>query len=224
MKVLVISAHPDDETLGCGGALLKHKADGDALFWIIVTQPHGPQWSAKIIKRKEREIDRVSEAYGIKKYFKLRFLATKLDKVPQVDLIDRIRTAISKIKPELVYLVHGGDIHTDHQAVFGATMSVLKPFYLSRLGVRRILCYETLSSTDAAPPLSNQTFIPNVFTNITNYIEQKIKIMKLYQTEIQKDPLPRGSSAIQALARYRGATIGAKYAEAFMLIRELTQK
>lgn len=221
MNVLVISAHPDDETLGCGGALLRHKAVGDRLFWIIATQAHGSQWSAKVIKRKEQEVNRVSKAYGVEKYFRLKFPTTKLDKIPQADLIDRIRAAISKVKPELVYLVHGGDIHSDHSAVFRAATSVLKPFYMSGLGVHKILCYETLSSTDAAPPLSDRTFVPHVFTNITNYIERKIKIMKLYQTEVQNDPLPRGPSAIRALARYRGATIGVDYAEAFMLIREL---
>ena len=221
MKVLIISAHPDDETLGCGGTLLKHKAGGDALFWIIATQPHGSRWSTEIIKRKGQEIDQVSEAYGIKKYFKLGFPAAQLDKVPRGDLIKEIRAALSKVKPEVVYLVYRGDVHTDHQAVFSAAASVLKPFYMSQLGVHRILCYETLSSTDAAPPLPGRTFAPNVFTDITRYIERKIKIMKLYQTEIQKDPLPRGPSAIRALARYRGATMGVGYAEAFMLIREL---
>ena len=221
MRVTIISAHPDDETLGCGGTLLKHKAVGDTLFWIIATQAHGSRWSAKVIKRKEQEVDRVSKAYGVEKYFKLRFPTMRLDKIPQADLIDRIRAAISKVKPELVYLVHGGDVHTDHHAVFTATMSVLKPFYMTRLGVRRVLCYETLSSTEASPPLINRSFTPNVFNNIASYMEHKIEIMKLYETESQSDPLPRGPSAIRALARYRGATIGVDYAEAFMLIREL---
>ena len=45
--------------------------------------------------------------------------------------------------------------------------------------------------------------------------------MALYETEIQPDPMPRTLSAIRALARYHGATIGTEYAEAFMLVREL---
>ena len=64
-------------------------------------------------------------------------------------------------------------------------------------------------------------FLPVVFSDITAYVEDKIRIMRLYETEAQADPLPRGPSAIRALARYRGATIGVDYAEAFMLVREL---
>ena len=45
--------------------------------------------------------------------------------------------------------------------------------------------------------------------------------MDLYASESQPDPMPRGPSAIRALARYRGATVGVEYAEAFMLLREV---
>jgi len=221
MRVLVISSHPDDETLGCGGTLLKHQAAGDRLFWLIVTQGYEPKWSKEIIERKAVEVEQVAGAYGMQQHFRLDFPTARLDTVPLVDLIGHIRNVISEIRPELVYVTHDGDVHTDHHAVFTATMSVLKPFYMDRFGVRRVLCYETLSSTEAAPPHLDRTFMPNVLSNIAPYIERKIEIMALYETEVQHDPLPRGPSAIRALARYRGATIGVEYAEAFMLIREL---
>jgi len=221
MRVLAISVHPDDETLGCGGTLLRHRAVGDRISWLIVTETKEPQWSSETIEHKATEIKRIAEAYGMEGYFKLGFPAVRLDTVPQADLIDRIRDAIEEVKPDVIYLIHGGDVHTDHQAVFTATMSVLKPFYMARLGVRRILCYETLSSTEAAPALLDRLFVPNVFNDITPHIERKIEIMALYETEAQPDPLPRGAAAIRALGRYRGATIGVEYAEAFMLIREV---
>ena len=100
-------------------------------------------------------------------------------------------------------------------------MSVLKPFYMARLGVKRVLCYETLSSSDAAPPRWERAFVPNVFAEITPYIDRKIEIMRMYESEIHEDPMPRGPSAIRALARFRGAIISAQYAEAFILVREL---
>lgn len=112
-------------------------------------------------------------------------------------------------------------MNSDHAIVFTATMSVLKTFYMRKWGVRRVLSYETLSSTEAAPPLSHKLFVPNVYRDITPYIEQKVEIMGLYESETHSDPWPRGPSAILALARYRGASIGVDYAEAFMLIREV---
>jgi len=54
MRILVIAPHPDDETLGCGGTLLKHIAGGDSVAWAIVTKAHEPRWSAEVIERRDR--------------------------------------------------------------------------------------------------------------------------------------------------------------------------
>jgi LmbE family N-acetylglucosaminyl deacetylase len=221
MRALTISVHPDDETLGCGGTLLVHRADGDELFWLIVTQSHEPQWSADVIERKAAEVQNVAAAYGMVRTITLGMPTVRLDTVPQAELMDAIRGAITEVRPEVVYLVHDGDVHTDHHVVFQATLGVLKAFYMRELGVRAILSYETLSSTEAAPPQSSRSFVPTVYRDVTSHLETKIEIMRLYLSEAQPDPLPRGPSAIRALARYRGATIGVEYAEAFMLIREI---
>jgi N-acetylglucosamine malate deacetylase 1 len=221
MKVLVISVHPDDETLGCGGAILRHRENGDQIFWLIVTQANEPDWPGEVIKIKAKEVDSVSHAYGMDSYEKLGLPTIRLDTVPQADLIEKIKMAVERIRPEIVYMVHVGDVHSDHQVVFYAAMSVLRPSYMASIGVRRHLCYETLSSTEATPAMMNRAFIPNVFIDISPFLERKLQIMSLYETEVQRDPMPRGPSAIRALARYRGATIGVFYAEAFMLIREI---
>ncbi len=220
-NVLAISVHPDDETLGCGGTLLKHKAQGDTLYWLIITQAREPYWPADLIQRKAIEVERVAAAYCMKQFYKLNFLPTRLDSTPQHELIDGIRSVINKVRPQTIYLIHQGDVHTDHYAAFTATLSVVKSFYMNRFGVRRVLSYETLSSTEAAPANPSRMFIPGVYSDISLYIEEKIRIMQLYDSEIHADPLPRGPSAIRALARYRGATIGVAYAEAFMPIREV---
>ena len=100
-------------------------------------------------------------------------------------------------------------------------MSVLKPFYMKRRGVRRVLSYETLSSTDAAPAGAGRMFLPNVFSDISEHVDEKVAIMGMYETEIHAEPMPRSPSAIRALARFRGSTISTEYAEAFALVREL---
>ena len=219
MRILVISVHPDDETVGCGGAILKHKDADHSLFWLIATQAYEPGWTAETIQRKSDEVAAVAQMYQFEKVYKLGLHTAKLDTLPQVEVMTGIREVSSEVKPDWVYLINRSDIHSDHRVIFEAAMAVFKPF--KKLGVKRILCYETLSSTDAAPALLERAFVPNVFSDITPYIERKIKIMELYRTEIQQDPLPRGPSAIRALSRYRGATVGVEYAEAFMLIREV---
>lgn len=221
MRVTVISPHPDDETLGCGGTLLKHKESGDQLDWIIVTRAHSPQWDAELLDRKEREIAAVATAYGFDQVVRLGFPTMQLDSLPLENLIGSIGEAVEKTKPEQLYLIHSGDIHSDHRLVFDATMSALKAFN-RKTSVKRLLSFETLSSTEAAPANSSRAFVPNVFSDVTAFIDRKLEIMSLYETELQPFPLPRSLESIRALARYRGATVGVEYAEAFMLIRELS--
>jgi LmbE family N-acetylglucosaminyl deacetylase len=222
MRILVIAPHPDDETLGCGGSLLKHKSNGDSLSWLVATRGYEPQWSAELLERKEREIGAVAAAYGFDNTFRLNFPTVKLDQTPMEEIISSVRDAVTDCKPEWVYLNHAGDVHSDHRVLFEATMSVLKPFYLARHGVKKILSYEVFSSTDAAPVNPARAFLPNVFTDVTEFLERKLEIMGLYESELQATPLPRALDSLRALARVRGATIGVEYAEAFMLVREVS--
>ena len=219
--VLVVSMHPDDETLGCGGSILKHVDRGDEVHWVVVTQPHSPTWTDDVIEEKAREVDAVARAFRFASSRRLSFGANELERTNFNELIDALRDTIVDVSPDTVYSVSGGDIHSDHEVGFKALTVVAKPFYTDRLGVRRLLCYETLSSTDAAPALAGRAFVPQVFSDITPYLDRKVEIMSIYGTEAQPDPMPRGPSAIRALARTRGATIGVEYAEAFCLIRDV---
>ncbi len=219
--ILVISAHPDDETLGCGGTLLKHRAGGDRLHWLVATCAYEPTWSRATIIKKTREVDAVAAAYGMKEVHRLGLPTAKLDTVPRGKLIGAIRKVVDDVRPELVYIVHGGDVHDDHRILFNAAMSAMKPSRMKDIGLRRILSYETLSSTEAAPALRKSVFLPVIFSDISETMKRKLEIMRLYRTELQRGAMPRGLSAVRALARYRGATVGVEYAEAFMLIREL---
>ena len=146
--------------------------------------------------------------------------ATGLDTVPLNDVIAAVRRTIEVVCPEVIYTVHQGDVHTDHQVVFTATAIVLKPFYMRELGVKRFLLFQTLSSTDAAPALSTRMFVPNVYCDITPYIDRKIKSCICFRSRWGASPC-RVDSAIRALARVRGASVAVPYAEAFMLIREV---
>ena len=221
MRVLAVSVHPDDETLGCGGTLLRHAAAGDELFWLVVTQAHEPQWSRDVIEAKAAEVDRVAVAYGMQETVRLGLPTVKLDTVDVSEIISGMRDAIERFRPDVIYTVHEGDIHSDHFVAFRALMSVLKPFYMSSLGVKRVLSFETLSSTDAAPSQIQRVFLPTLFVDVSEFIDRKIEIMGMFETEVHDDHMPRGASSIRALARHRGATINVPYAEAFSLIREI---
>ena len=220
MRVLVIAPHPDDETLGCGGTLLKHIAAKDSVSWLIVTRGHEPQWSKDLLDSKEHEISLVSDAYNFEKVYRLNHPTMRMDSLAQDAVIAGFSKVVDEAKPECIYLNHSGDVHTDHRIIFESVVSAIKPFNSARHGVKRILSYETPSSTDAAP-VNFGPFQPTIFSDITPFIERKLEIMSLYKTEIQQYPLPRALESLRALARYRGSTIGLEYAESFMLVREV---
>ena len=220
-SILVVAPHPDDETLGCGGTLLKHRQQGDRINWLIMTRTWSPKYTERDIQQQETQIKAVDRAYSFAHTEWLHFKTTTLDSIPLNEIIDAIRNVIAKVKPETVYIPSAVDIHSDHQVVVQGVMAVLKPFYMRSLGVRRILACEILSETDASISGFRGTFSPNIYHDISDTYDAKLEIMKLFQTEVQPEPFPRSLSSIQALARTRGASIGVKYAEAFMLIREV---
>jgi LmbE family N-acetylglucosaminyl deacetylase len=222
MKVLVIAVHPDDETLGCGGALLNYAAQGNSLHWLVVTASHEPEYSSAQGLGQVEQVHAVERAYPFATLDWLKFPTTRLERVPFNDLVRAIRAAIERLRPEIVFVPNRSDVHSDHRIAFQAAMAVLKSFYMRSLRVRRVLACEVLSETDAAPPLAEHAFVPNVFVDVSTTLKRKLEIMGLYKAELQPDPFPRSPSAIRALARYRGATIGVEYAEAFMLVREVS--
>ncbi len=219
-KVLAVAVHPDDETLGCGGALLKHKNNGDDIYWLIITSIDVENgWEKDKVESRRREIDSVSKMYGFCVTHSLNFPTTRLDTIPMKDLISEISKIIQKVEPDMIYIPNRSDIHTDHQVAFKAIMSCTKVFRNSF--IRKILMYECLSETEFSPSLPTDSFIPNVFIDITGFLEEKIKIMNQYRSETGAFPFPRSVENIRALATYRGATAGVEAAEAFVLLKEV---
>lgn len=221
-NVLFVSVHPDDETLGCGGTILKHKALGDTINWLNVTDidnNHPLGFSTDLIRETQVSIDKVKDSYGFIKCINLKFYTMLLDTVGLSSLIKQISKAINEIQPDTLYIPNRSDVHSDHKITFQAIYSCTKQFRYPF--IKRVLMYETLSETEFAPALAENAFIPNVFVDISDYLEDKLKIMELYDTEIMPDPLPRSKYAIRALAAYRGSRIGVQYAEVFQSLLEI---
>jgi len=220
MRVLAVAVHPDDETLGCGGTLLRHAANGDTLHWLLVTAARSPDYAEAQAMQQAEQVETVRAAYPFAALHWLKFPSMRLDTTPLHELVGSIRRVMEEVRPETVFMPNAWDAHSDHRITFHAVSSALKAFHMLPLGVKKLLACEVLSETDAASPPAGHSYQPTVYVDITSTLKRKLEIMSLYESEVQQDPLPRSLSAVQALARYRGATIGVEYAEAFMLIRE----
>ena len=128
-KVLVIAPHPDDETLGCGGTLLRHSLEGDEVHWMVATEMSQVDgFSEKKINDRDEEIKSVAKAYQFKSVVSLGFLTTRLDDLPILDVIEAMRQEINIINPEIIYIPYRNDAHSDHAIVFDAAISCAKTF------------------------------------------------------------------------------------------------
>lgn len=217
-RILVVAPHPDDETLGCGGTILKHQAKGDEIYWLIVTKMDDKLFTLDRINKRKVEITNVEELYGFKNTYQLSYSAASLDRIPLSELVESIGSIFKEIEPNVIYTPYRNDIHSDHKFVFDATMSCTKWF--RHPSIEKVLVYETLSETDFIMNTDANGFRPNVFVNISDYLEEKLQIMKIYESEMASHPFPRSEEAIRALAILRGAATGVKAAEAFMLVKE----
>jgi N-acetylglucosamine malate deacetylase 1 len=222
-KILVIAVHPDDETLGCGGTLLKHKANGDKIHWLIATDiKESEGYSISTIKKRNKEITKIDDLYGFTSVNKLGLSTTKVDTYSMSVLVSKISSVIDRIKPDIIYLPFKGDVHSDHKYIFDAAYSCTKAFRYPF--IKKIYMMETLSETEFSLSTREDSFVPNVFVDISNHMNEKIEIMNTYKSEMGEHPFPRSERNIRALATFRGATSNFDYAESFMLLKEIKQR
>lgn len=207
---LVFAPHNDDELLGAGGTLLKLSKKG--YMTVVCEVTSGPR--ADLIQSEAKE---AHKALGVSQSVFLNLPSCRLEGLPKTELNTAVCRVVKEIQPEIVLLPHYGDMHLDHRWVAEAAMVAVRP--IAAPFVKTVLAYETLSETEWNTPSSVNAFIPNIWIDISDEIEQKLQAMQSYKSQLYSFPHPRSLEAIKALAQYRGSTIGTEAAEAFMLIR-----
>lgn len=218
--ILVVAPHPDDETLGCGGTLLRAIAEGATVHWAIaslMTREAG--FSEARITARAAEIAQVAAAYGFASVHQAPFSAARLDTVPMAERVGWFSAVVSVVQPSALYLPYPHDVHSDHAAVFDAASACSKAF--RHPSVHQVYCYETLSETEFGLRPGAAPFHPNRFVDISAHLERKIEIMSLYAGEMASPPFPRSAEAIRALATLRGVVASSLAAEAFMILRDI---
>ena len=219
MKVLVIAPHPDDEVIGVGGTIAKRTASGDDVYVCVVTKGYRPLFAEMLVEQSRNECRQADKILGVKETIFLDFPAVMLETVPRHELNGKIAEVFQKIKPDEVYIPHRGDMQIDHQIVVDAAMVAVRP--RGSNFPKRVYAYETLSETGLNIPNVVNDFIPTVYEDISETFQQKLEAMDIFQSQLADFPNARSLGAIEALAKFRGATVNRKAAEAFALIREV---
>jgi LmbE family N-acetylglucosaminyl deacetylase len=220
-RISAVVAHPDDEVLGCGGALRRHVMAGDEVSILILADGETSRASAgkaEIEKRKSAAV-MAAKALGIDRVVLHDFPDNRLDTVASLDIAKVIEAHIREAAPDTIYTHHSGDVNIDHGAVQRAVITACRP----QVGqtVETLLFFEIPSSTEWQLANSGAPFVPNWFIDISDVLEAKMNALKAYDHEMRPWPHPRSYRGVESLARWRGATVGCEAAEAFILGRRI---
>ncbi len=226
-KILVVCSHPDDEILGSGGTIVREIKQGSKVYILIlgegITSRGGEQ------KQMDTELnylqictENAHKVLGIHPddVFEYDYPDNCFDIIPLLDIVKVIENIKDKIKPDVIYTHHHGDLNIDHRITFDAVMTATRP--MEGETVKEIYSFEVPSSTEWAAPIPKNYFMPNVFVDIIKTIDIKLKAIKEYKSEIRPFPHPRSLDAIEFIARRWGINVGLEFAEAFTLVRRIT--
>jgi N-acetylglucosamine malate deacetylase 1 len=207
-RVLVLSPHPDDEAIGCGGTLNMHAVNGDDIYTIFLTSGerggHGlSKEETTIIREQEARV--ATAVLGIQKidFWHERNGALRATK----NLISKLSQVIVEWKPNYIYVPHNNEMHPDHRgAARLLRLSLCSLPVKNEIDVRMFEVWTPLSSMDE-------------IIDITPYIKTKIKAIRKYKSQCR---YVKFDEAILGLNRYRGefhSWPGGDYAEIFLRMK-----
>lgn len=224
-KILVIVAHPDDEILGLGGTVRKHVNNGDVVSCIILGEGMTSRKNNRndteqsIINSLHENTVQASKIIGYKEVFFANLPDNRFDSVNLLDIIKIVEEYIGKIKPDIIYTHHHGDLNIDHKQTFEAVITACRP--VGDYSVKEIYTFETPSSTEWNFRYENNSFKPNVFIDVKGTLRAKLDGMACYRTELRDFPHPRSIKTLEIIAQRWGTVVGKEYVEAFELIRKV---
>jgi LmbE family N-acetylglucosaminyl deacetylase len=212
MDILVLAAHPDDEVLGMGATIKKLSRKHAIHLCVVSDGSAGVKNKEKMIEARKKACLKAGKLLGVSTFDFLMLPDMSLDDIPQLQINLLFEKLIRKYKPTIVYTTPYSDFHKDHLKIHECSLVATRP---AASKVKQVLSYEIPGTVKTA-------FAPNIYVNINREFSYKIKAFKFYETEIQKFPHPRSIESIENLAVHRGIEAGLRKAEAFRLIRSIS--
>jgi len=228
VKVLVIAAHPDDEVLGCGATAARLVQEKHEVHFAIlgegITSRHAQRSDAdeNQLAWLHRQAHAAASKLGATTLVLHKLPDNRLDTMPLLEVVKVVEELVDRMKPEVIYTHHSGDLNVDHGVIHRAVLTATRP--MTGQPVREIYAFEVPSSTEWAFGSLPPAFRPNVFVDVSATLETKIAAMACYETETRAFPHPRSPEALRAIAMRWGSIVGCHAAEAFELLRSVRSK
>ena len=217
--ILVIAAHSDDEALGCSGVIARHVAEGDKVHLLFMTDGVSSRSGSGDGEKRSTSAQGASKILKVSSFTNLNFPDNQMDSIPLLGIVKEVENKISELQPGIIYTHHIGDLNVDHQITHKAVVTACRP--QPSFCVEEIYAFEVLSSTEWNTP-GVEVFSPNVFIDITYYIDIKKQVLEVYSEEMRQPPHSRSIDNALRLNALRGNSVGVDYAEAFCLVRKVS--
>ena len=216
-KLLVITPHPDDETLGVGGIIARFAASGGQVTVLTVAVHAPPLYSQEVRDQTVSEARNAHNILGVTDSIFFNHPAVLLNEIRTSDFNHEISEVVRKVEPQIL-LIPYPDRHVDHRLIFDASLVASRPVAIGRK-IGLVACFETLSETHWNAPHIEPNFTPNACIDITNFIDCKLEALAQYESQILPFPGPRSLEAAKALSHFRGSQSGFAYGEGLHIIR-----
>ena len=200
-KCLVLAPHADDESIGCGGLLLKYPNNFEVVVLTDGRKGGGKNDSEEfIIATRLKELQETMTFAKIKTYRNLMIKDREVHK--NLDKIDTLNLK----QYDYIFVPNGYEMHIDHHPILSCVKRILRFWQKTK-----IIAYEVWS------PLPN----PNLYLDISDIVEKKRELISHYKSQCKHNDY--ANKAI-SLNHYRGLRCGLEYAEAFLVEKTFAQK
>lgn len=218
-NVFVVAAHPDDELLGVAGTILRHRAEGDEVHVLVMSEGASSRYEDHMATRLARSAENATSVLGVTSLELATWPDQRMDTAPLIELTQFIEARFVDRPPHVLYTHFPHDVNADHGVVARAAWTAARAY--SQPQLREIYSFETPSSTEWAWPRSETSFQPTHFVDISEHIEAKLRAMSCYESELRPAPHPRSLDSLRTIAARWGSVIGVHHAEAFVTMRTI---
>ncbi|EMO29502.1 PIG-L deacetylase family protein [Leptospira noguchii] len=225
--ILTVAAHPDDEILGCGATMARLSQEGCEIHILILAEGITSRKNTRDRNSNLNELSELAQiahtagkTVGAKSVELFDFPDNRMDSIDRLDIIKVIERKVQEIQPEIIFTHFKYDLNIDHRITSDAVITACRPY--PEQVVKELYFFEVSSSTEWQVGNQSETFNPNYFVSINEtQMKKKIDALKVYRSEMREFPHARSIEAVNAFAKWRGASIGVSMAESFMVGRKL---
>ena len=224
-RILVVAAHPDDEVLGMGGTIARATSYGSQVFVLFLGEgisarfPVGDYDNTSFREQTEQRMNsakRAMEILGVGKTIYGTRLCGQFDTISVLSIVKEIEEVIDSFSPTMLFTHNPSEVNIDHPLTYKAVEIACRP--ARAISPKEIYTFEIICSGGWT---FESLFKPNVYVDIDQTWNQKMRAWHCYEGEGRPFPFPRSETGLTALAQYRGMACGLSKAEAFRLVRKL---